>query len=306
MGVTLRQLEAFIAVAEESHFRRAAERLHTSQPVVSQEVQRLERSVGAALFDRSTRSVQLTPVGEAVLEDARAVHAALERFVARAGRLTADRASRLRIAATPSVVDGILPVILRRAETAMPDAILQEADVDTGEVLDALLHGGCDIGLGRFLDPPPGYRSEVIATERVLVALSSRHPLAREPHLDLAALGDLPLLLWQRDRNPAYYDQLMAICTERGLDPLLLVSPARIVGGRSYLIAESRAFALIPASTAGRFTDEITTLPLAQPASLPMSVVWMERDPRPLVATFLDLVREVGAETGRNACAAED
>lgn len=82
--MTLRQLEVFLAVAEESHFGRAAERMHVSQPVVSQEVRRLERVLGALLFDRTTRTVRLTAVGESLLDDARAVRTAADNLVGQA------------------------------------------------------------------------------------------------------------------------------------------------------------------------------------------------------------------------------
>lgn len=298
MSVTLRQLELFLAVADEAHFGRAAERMHVSQPVVSQEVRRLERALGTALFDRTTRTVQLTAAGAALLDDARAVRSAADNFVARALRLVDDRSHRIRVAVTPSVIDELLPIVLRRAEEELPHAMLEEVAVETGEVADALLRRDCDVGLGRFLEPPESYRSEVIRRERVLVALSVQHPLAQLAEIDLADMGDLPLLLWPREQNPPYHDHIMAVCAERGLEPLVLVSPPRIVGGRSYLIADGRAFGLIPESTANRLSSGIAAVPLASQAVLPMSVTWMERDPRPLVAAFIDLIRQVGAQFG--------
>lgn len=298
MSVTLRQLELFLAVAEAAHFGKAAERMHVSQPVVSQEVRRLERVLGTALFDRTTRAVRLTAAGEALLDDARAVRSAADSFVARARRLVDDRSQRMRIAVTPSVLDALLPVVLRRAEQELPGALLEEVAVETGEVVDALLHRGCDVGIGRFLEPPEGHRSEVIGRERLLVALSARHPLAQLPEIDLIDMGDLPLLLWPREQNPAYHDHVMAVCADHGLSPLILISSPRIVGGRSYLIADGRAFGLIPESTAKRMSSDIAAVPLVRPATLPMSMVWMERDPRPLVTTFLDLTRRAGSQLG--------
>ena len=88
----------------------------------------------------------------------------------------------------------------------------------------------------------------------------------------------------------------MSICVERGLHPLLLISPARIVGGRSYLIADGRAFSLIPRSTAGRITGDIVVRPLTAPATVPLSMVWRTRDQRAVVADLLDLIRTASAE----------
>lgn len=283
-------------MAGDCHFGRAAEALHVSQPVISQEIRRLERTIGAPLFDRSTRTVTLTSVGAALLAEAREVHGAFEAFAARAKRMSTQGACRLTIAATPSVLHEVLPAVMRRAEHEVPGAVLDELSVETGEVADALLHRSCDIGIGRFIEPPPGFSVESIRTDPVVVALSSAHPLASEAAVDLAALGDLPLLLWPREQNPAYHDHLTSICVERGLHPLLLISPARIVGGRSYLIADGRAFSLIPESTAGRLSDDIVARPLTAPATLPMSMMWRTRDQRGVVADLLDVIRAVGAE----------
>ena len=299
MEITVRQLEVFVAVATDCHFGRAAETLHVSQPVVSQEIQRLERTIGASLFDRSTRTVTLTAVGDALLDEAREVHAAFEAFAARAKRMSTQRSYRLRIAATPSVLHELLPAVLRRAEHDMPTAVVDELSVETGEVAEAMLHRDCDVGIGRFVEPLPGFSIESIRADPVVVALSSAHRLARETSIDLAELGDLPLLLWPREQNPAYHDHLMSICVERGLHPLLLISPARIVGGRSYLIADGRAFSLIPESTAGRITGDIVVRPLARPAMLPLSMVWRTRDQRGALADLLDVIRAVSTELDR-------
>jgi len=270
--------------------------LHVSQPVVSQEIRRLERTIGAPLFDRSTRTVTLTSVGEALLDEARDVHGAFEAFAARAKRMSTQPAGRLTIAATPSVLHELLPAVMRRAERDLANARLDEMSVETGEVAGALVTRGCDVGIGRFIDAPPGFTVESIRADPVVAALSSSHPLAGEPAIDLAVLGDLPLLLWPREQNPAYHDHLMSICAERGLHPLLLISPARIVGGRSYLIADGRAFSLIPESTAGRIIGDIVVRPLTTPAMLPLSMVWRTRDHRGAVAELLDVIRAVSAE----------
>lgn len=296
MDITLRQLEVFVAVADECHFGRAAAALSVSQPVVSQEIQRLERTIGSPLFDRSTRTVTLTDIGSALLAEARDVHAAFEAFADRAMRMSGQRVCRVRIAATPSVLHELLPGVMRRVEARMPTAILDEVAVETGEVGDALLHRSCDVGLGRFVEAPPGFTSELLRSDRVVVALSSRHRLAAEDSVDLAELDDLPLLLWRREQNPAYHDHLMSICTDRGLHPLQLISPARIVGGRSYLIADGRAFSLIPESTAGRIAGDIVVRPLTKPATLPLSMLWRTRDHRQVMSDLLDVIREVSAE----------
>jgi len=111
-------------------------------------------------------------------------------------------------------------------------------------------------------------------------------------------LADLPLLVSPRERNARYFDRLILACTRAGLDPLVLLSRPRIVGARSYLIAEGRAFGLIPASTAQHPVPGIVTIPLASPEDVPLEVMWLQNDPRPEVQQFVELVRRIGVSRG--------
>jgi DNA-binding transcriptional LysR family regulator len=295
MNITMRQAEFFVAVAATEHFGRAAEGLFVSQPVVSQEIRRLERNLGLALFDRSTRSVALTSAGEALLPLARALLEAGETFTEVAGRLAGPASAGIRLAATPSAMNALVPDILRVAEESLPGVIVEELAVETGEVGDALASGRADVGLGRYLVAPPRFRTEIIRWEQVFVALSSDHPLAGADGIRLGDLTDVPLLLWPRERNPEYYDRLLEICSTADLEPLVLVSRPRIVGARSYLISEGRAFGLVPESTAGLVLPGITTVPLAQPELLPMSAAWLADEPRPQVLALVELIRQVAS-----------
>jgi DNA-binding transcriptional LysR family regulator len=296
MNITVRQAEFFTAVAETAHFGRAAEGLFVSQPVVSQEIRRLERNLGLALFDRSTRSVALTSAGESLLPLAKKLLEAAESLTTVAGRLAGPANATLRLAATPSAMNALVPEILRRAEETLPGVAVEELAVETGEVGAALTSGRADIGIGRYIDAPARFRSEIIRWEPVFVALSSDHPLASSSGLRLADLADVPLLLWPRERNPEYYDRLLEICAQASLEPLVLVSRPRIVGARSYLISEGRAFGLVPESTANLVLPGITTIPLAQPELLPMSAAWLADEPRPHVLAMVELVRAVAGE----------
>ncbi|MBB5633795.1 DNA-binding transcriptional LysR family regulator [Cryobacterium mesophilum] len=296
MNITMRQAEFFVAVAGTGHFGRAADELFVSQPVVSQEIRRLERNLGLSLFDRSTRSVVLTAAGETLLPLARALLEAGESLTDVAARLTGPVNSGIRLAATPSAMNALVPDILRVAEETMPGVAVEELAVETGEAGAALTSGRADIGIGRYIDVPARFRTEIIRWEPVYVALSSDHPLASARGIRLADLADVPLLLWPRERNPEYYDRLLEICAQASLEPLVLVSRPRIVGARSYLISEGRAFGLVPESTANLVLPGITTIPLVEPQLLPMSVAWLADEPRQQVLALVELVRRVAGQ----------
>ncbi len=295
MKFTLRQIEVFVVVAEIGHFGRAAEALHISQPTVSQEVARLERALGIALFDRSRRSATVTPAGAVMAEDGRLLLERAEQLVKKVKLYEPTRMRTARVIASPSVVNRLLPAVISRAEQELPSVRIEESIVETGGVSSKLAAEHADIGLGRFLEEMEGYRIEVIARERVFVALSRLHRSAGAASIALAELEDLPLLLWPREQNPAYYDYQLEICASRGLSPMLLVSPPRIVGSRQYLLSESRAFSLVPASMVGHLSEDLTAVPLERPAVLPLQMQWRASDSRPQLAALRDLLRDVAA-----------
>ncbi|MEU6239152.1 LysR family transcriptional regulator, partial [Kitasatospora sp. NPDC047058] len=134
MGFTLRQLEVFLAVADTLHFGRAAERLHISQPTVSQEVARLERTVGVELFDRSRRAVRLTPAGEVMAAEAAGLLGQARSLLARVRLHEESRTGTARIVASPSVLNRLLPAVVSRAERELPALETAELTADTGRV----------------------------------------------------------------------------------------------------------------------------------------------------------------------------
>lgn len=291
MKMTLRQVEIFLAVAAEMHFARAAESIHISQPTVSQEIRRLERALQVQLFDRTTRAARLTTAGEAILTDAKQLMASAAHLADKALLFSPEHTKKLRVVASPSVVNRLLPDVISQSERELPGLSIQDVPVDTGAVSTRLQGEGGDIGLGRFLTAPQGFLKETLVHESVLVTLSSRHPLAGSDSIDLRDLGDLPLLLWSREQNPEYYDALLQICYDRGLSPLILVSPPLIVGARSYLIAENRAFSLVPESAANHLPPRLRAIPLSAAASLPLEMLFLEHDPRVVVPQFLNIIR---------------
>lgn len=295
MQITLRQLEIFVAVAEAGHFGRAAEALHISQPTVSQEINRLERRLGIPLFDRSRRSATVTPAGEIMVADGRTLLHQAGALIEKVQLFETVRMRTARLVATPSVVNRLLPAVLSRAEQELPAIQIDETLVETGAVSTTLLETNADIGIGRFLNSVEGFELETIADEPVLVAVSRNHPVSSARSVNLEDLADLPLLLWPREQNPAYYDYLIDLCTSRGLNPLVLMSPPLIVGSRLYLLSEGRAFSLVPWSMAGHLSADLTTVPLDRPATLPLSMQWRVDDPRTPLAALRDLVRSEAA-----------
>jgi DNA-binding transcriptional LysR family regulator len=214
--VEVRQLRYFVAVAEELHFGRAAERLHVAQPAVSQQVGRLERELGVRLLARTSRRVALTGDGRRLLDEARAALSAVDRVRAVAADLTAGRAAVLRIGTTP----GVGPRLSRAAaklRADVPDLSLTLVDGTVAAHIAALRAGTLDIALVRGAVRSRDLRATQVWREPLQVLLPAAHPAAAGPTVPIDALADLTLRLPDRSVDPVLRDAIRAACDAAGI-----------------------------------------------------------------------------------------
>jgi DNA-binding transcriptional LysR family regulator len=211
----LRQLQYFVAVAEELHFGRAAERLHIVQPAVSQQLRRLERELGVRLVDRSTRHVALTREGERFLPEARAVLDAVARARESVG------GSRTLQLGTSTGLGGRLPRLLAEFERRSGGRAVELVRVSAAARLRRVADGTLDAALVRGVAERPGLRLEPVWTDSIVVALPESHPLAAQRSLVLAELRELALRLPARAENPPLFDLVTRACRAAGFEPRL-------------------------------------------------------------------------------------
>jgi DNA-binding transcriptional LysR family regulator len=250
----LRHLRYFVAVAEELHFRRAAERLHVAQPAVSDQVRKLEQELGVQLFDRTRRSVSLTIAGAALLEEARHVlrHAEVARQAARTAR---DRATmRLRVGYLADSLPGSVPRALRQLAVSTPSV---QVDLETGPALrlvDELRARRLDAVVGALPAPTNGLRVTPLGEQHALAVLPVTHPHALDDAISLKLLAPDRLVVLPREVNPAFHNAVVAMCREAGLSPTLVTVPEPRVEHVLLSVAAGSGMALVPDSVAERCT----------------------------------------------------
>lgn len=196
-----RELRYFVAVAEELHFGRAAERLGIAQPPLSRAIRQLEQRLGAQLFDRDRRGVALTDVGRVLLREGRTALAAVEAAARRTQR--AGEAERRVVLATKAGASHELLQRLLDAAASQPGATPVEVLLcEVGEQAGLLRNGSADVALmHRPVDDLAGFDTEDLSTEGQVAIVPARHPLAARPHLtlaDVSAVPDLPIARWPR------------------------------------------------------------------------------------------------------------
>jgi DNA-binding transcriptional LysR family regulator len=219
VGVEIRQLAYFAAVAEELSFARAAQRLHIVQPAVSQQIRRLERELGVRLFERTSRRVRLTAAGERLLPEARSVLSAADRTRQIAAEIAAGDTGVLHLGTSQGLgerLDEILSELARRA----PGVRVRLVAATAGERLEQVRSGRLDAAFVRNPGAVASVELLPMWDEPLAVALPAAHPLAAEPAVTLPQLRDLPLRIVPREDNAGFRDLIERGCVDAGFDPL--------------------------------------------------------------------------------------
>ena len=248
----LRQLRYFVAVAEELHFRRAAERLYVAQPAISEQIRKLEAELGVQVFDRSPRGVALTEAGSALLEEARRMLELAER-AQRAARTAHDRAAaRLRIAYLPESLPAAVPRALRRLAVHAPNV---EVTLETGpalKLIDAVRERRADAVITALPAPVEGLRTTPLGDEHLVAAVPVSDDRALEAALTLERVATSRLLLPPRDANPAFHNAVVSMYRDEGLAPRLAELPEPRADLAMLAVASGAGIALLPRSVKDR------------------------------------------------------
>lgn len=212
-------MECFVALAEELHFRRAAERCHLTQSAMSQQLSRLEAQLHVTLVHRTRRVVRLTAAGEVFLREARRTLAQMERAVALTRRTDRGEIGQLTVGTTAPALYILLPEIRRRLRLQAPGLGVVVHEMTTADQERALREGDIDVGL---VHPPlddPTLSSTVLAEPAFWAAIPAEHPRAGAESLGLEELAGDEFVLFPREIAPKVYDTIITACRDAGFSP---------------------------------------------------------------------------------------
>jgi len=296
----LRHLRYFVAVAEELHFRRAAERLHIAQPAVSEQVRKLEQELGVRLFDRTQRSVSLTDSGAAMLEEARRVLRQAEIAIAAARNAGEQATTRLRIGHLPDS----LPTSVGRAMQAFGASTPRvQISLETGSALRLLGEvraNRLDAVVVGLPAPTSGLRATPAGRDRIVAALPVTHAHAVGPAISLERLAPERLVVLPADTNPAFHSAMVSACRDAGLSPTLIEVGEPRVEHILLAVASGAGIALLPESAAERHLARGVRFVPVETASAFESAVITRPDTESLATLgFLRALSRVGGSRAR-------
>lgn len=292
----LRQLQLFLAAAEEGSITAAAKRMHLTQPALSRQIKSLEEELGVDLFTRGAHSVNLTPAGDVLLEEGRKLLERAERLVKQVR--TAAEGEPLRIGYAPSLAGSLLGLALERFSQIHPKVRVQLADCSSAEMRDGLTQGKLDVVVTvPWEGDSQGVRWTTIRQHRMGLAVPEAHPFAKKKKVPLASLDGQKLLLYSRAEYPEYWQAVTRLFRDQGMQAKVA---GEFDGVTSLGAALAAGLGVAFVSTKVRF-DRVVTLAL-DPEPEPICVsagVSLSRPPSPVVEVFIAELAGVAAEEER-------
>ncbi|MFP5392080.1 MAG: LysR family transcriptional regulator [Gammaproteobacteria bacterium] len=295
MTIDLKQLKYFLAVAEEKSFSRAAERLHISQPPLSQQIMKLESELGVRLFARTTRTFELTAAGKALMGEAADLLARMRQTIDTIRQIDRGEVGRLRVGIVGSAMWGPIPTMLEQFQTQYPRVTWTLHELGPNAQLEALRARQIDVGFWREPRMPEeelknsSLRQDLCFRENVVVAVNEQHPLAKEPHVELTDIANEPMLTLSLDKSsfPRY---LIQCCVEAGFEPTVFQEanePQTLLA----MVGAGLGVTLMPETTSRVAWPGVVFLPIrTRPPSANLYITYTSQDDAPVVRAFLNIL----------------
>ena len=215
----MRHLRYFLVLADELHFGRAARRLHIAQPPLSFNIKQLEQTLGVQLLERNSHGVKLTPAGEVFRQSAARVLAETEAATQRARDVALGVTARVRIGFVGSMLFRGLPERLHAFQALHPQVQTELIELNSAQQLEAMARGSIDLGFVHTARVPPDLSRSLYMSEPFVACLPEAHPAGGGQGVDLAALASEPLVLFSRGASPDYYERVLTLSGQLGLQP---------------------------------------------------------------------------------------
>jgi DNA-binding transcriptional LysR family regulator len=294
-------LRYFVAVGEDQHYGRAAQRLRVAQPALSRQIQDLEEEIGFKLFDRLSRGVKISAAGKLFLEDARRILQQVNEATTRAARVAHGKSGTLRIGFTENASwHGVVPDSFRQFRRQQPDAELHLNPSTSLEQIEAVRSGRLDAGfVYNVFDTSKADREldkVQVGTQNIALAAPKGHPLTKLRKLRLRDMVDASFIWFPRRESPAFYDRLMRECFRGGLKAPRIVQEAVNEATILSLVSHGLGVGFVNGTARWRCPKGVVVLSVSDlNVSLQLALVWRKDNTSPLLAKFVTDVQSLPA-----------
>ena len=291
----LRHVRYFVAAAEELNFRRAAERLHVSQPALGVQIRQLEDELGAVLLDRDRHHVALTAAGKVFLDHGRRLLQAADEAARAAGRAARGETGRLAIGFIAQLSYDWLPTVLRSFRKRHPDVEISLVELTPTRQIDELVDRRIDLGIIGLGLPETHDELEVavMSEDRLVVALPLDHPMANRRSVKLAELAKEKFIFTARHDAPAFSPWLLALCQRAGFEPKIALETDRSPSALNY-VAAGFGVALFPSQIGRLDMPSLRFVPLDKSTpKYQLCAAWRKDNRSPALERFLATARDV-------------
>jgi DNA-binding transcriptional LysR family regulator len=299
----LRHLRYFVAVAEELHFRRAAERLGIRQPPLSLQIRQLERELGTSLFRRLTRGVELTETGALLLDESRWILDQIERIKTGVQSRARGESGCIHVGfAGATCFQPLIPGIIRAYRERYPKVLVSPEQSNTPLLVAGLRKGEIDVAFIRPpLADPEGLAVELLVEEPMVIVLPECHPYAGDGSMPLAALAEETLILFPRSIGPGLHDAIIASCQRAGFSSKL-GQEAPQISTMVHMVAAGFGVSIVPQSIARIRLEGVVYMRIEGEAPrAPISLAYRRDDRSPIIRSFVAAARRHSRTAHQNA-----
>ncbi|HTY68447.1 MAG TPA: LysR family transcriptional regulator [Alphaproteobacteria bacterium] len=291
----LRHFSYFLAVADERHFGKAAERLGMSQPPLSQQIQALEQALGVRLFDRSRQGVRLTREGAALLAPVRHFMEHAQRLQQAVTDARLGRNDVVTVGAINSALFDIMPRLMEVAKQRYSDLALTMKEMKTADALAAVQSGDIDLAFTRYDDRASSLEVRPIVSDHLVLVLPANHRLTKLSRVPLHELADENFVLFPRRSSPSFFDQIIAACRQAGFSPHIAYDVSSVVSQIAF-VGCGVAIGMVPSRSMRFGGADVVFRPLQETIDvISIAAAWNPKRRQELVPALVSIAAQIGA-----------
>lgn len=288
--IEIRHLKYFLAVAEDLHFRKAAERLFISQPGLSKQIKQMEIGLGIVLFERHNRKVILTNAGEYLKRELAINLKNIEHTLNHAKLLNEGKNGDLKFGYVGSAMQEIIPNLLVNFKNDYPNIVFSLKEMDNQEQIDGLLSYDLDVGFVRLDRVPRGLMLKPVLKESFCLVLPENHQINADNFKSLTQFKEESFILFDPKYSSSYYEKVMQLFDDSGFSPI--ISHSTIHAGSIYKLVENNfGISIVPKSLAIQNNHKIKFIELKKTKQkTTLSVVWNTNNRNPILKEIIKLL----------------